>query len=88
MRPLRPLHVTHLERLFQRHERIAFGHQFLTHIAVIIRRCYRPHDRRVVEFLVLVQFVPSWYSSSMEVPDVWNIVAYGGNYIALCLLHS
>lgn len=77
------LRVTGFICLLKRGNRIAFGGEFLSHIAIITRRLHGWHDRRIVEFLVLIQLMSAGHTGSVEMPDVLDIRMYGGNYIAL-----
>src|SRR5579862_3565416 len=81
------LHVADFVRLLQARKRITLRGELLPDIAIVIGGGNRPHDGRVIEFLVLVQLMSSRHSGSVEMADMRNVGMYAGNYITLLDLH-
>src|SRR4051794_27004760 len=83
------LHVTDVIGLLQRSQPVfsVSRAELLPHIAVISCFRYRPHDCRIVEFLILVEVLATGHSCRVEMSEVRNISTYAGNYITLHDLH-
>jgi hypothetical protein len=82
------LHITCFVRLLQSSERITQRTELLADIAIVIGGGDGSADSRIVEFLVLVEFVASGIACGMEVAYVRDVVPQSTNYVSFPFLHA
>src|SRR4051812_13654210 len=81
------LRVTQLPCRPQPGDRIAFRHKLLSDKAGITGRRDRPHDRRIVELLLIVQLVSTRITSRVVMSKALVMLADRADNIALHDLH-
>src|SRR4051794_31734776 len=67
------LYIADPRRLRQRHHRLALWNELLPHPTLVPRRHNRLHDRRIIQFLRLINFISTWHAARVVVPEVLMI---------------